>query len=361
MFPLKQRILIRGAQGHLNAGLGIGADYRANYVPFVIPFDGVVSTYWGNQGGNWMRITRPNGDKIELAHLQSYAVKSGKVKEGQAGGVTGNSGGVTDFPHMHIQILDKNGKRLDPEKYDWGTQLTKTFMKLTVVANRNNWTTLQQKITILNEWFKTYSNNRLEVVSDIKHTSFQDIPFQPWESIQSVDVNWYRHNITPLATGQVTLFLVNPDQWKAPTSWGTMTYGDPQKPVRCELTSTENEGDIFISKAFHEICHALFFLTDQQDRVHEFLYQNPPKYAELLNLLDYQALQNKLVTINQGDSMLIYKFDDNATNYILTDDATLIGVTAAGLTKTLKGRPQKLVVLPAAQRGNFTIADSAIN
>lgn len=123
MFPLKQRILIRGAQGHLNAGLGIGADYRANHVPFVIPFDGVVSTYWGDEGGNWLRLTRPNGDKIELAHLSQYAVNSGRVKEGQAGGVTGNTGSITDFPHLHIQIIDKNGKRLDPETYNWNSSL----------------------------------------------------------------------------------------------------------------------------------------------------------------------------------------------------------------------------------------------
>lgn len=128
MFPLQERILIRGAQGHLNAGLGIGADYRARYVPFVIPFDGVVSTYWGNQGGNWLRLTRPNGDKIELAHLSEYAIKSGPVKEGQFGGVTGNTGDITDYPHLHIQIIDKTGKRLDPEKYNWGSSLKEDTM-----------------------------------------------------------------------------------------------------------------------------------------------------------------------------------------------------------------------------------------
>lgn len=120
MFPLKQRILIRGAAAHVRAGLGIGADYRANFIPFVIPFDGRVETYWGREGGNWLRLIRANGDKIELAHLSQYAVRSGQVKEGQPGGITGNSGAITDYAHLHIQIFNKAGKRLDPETYDWG-------------------------------------------------------------------------------------------------------------------------------------------------------------------------------------------------------------------------------------------------
>ena len=120
MFPLKKRDLIRGAAAHVKAGLGIGADYEANYISFYIPFDGVVSTYWGTEGGNWLRLTRPNGDKIELAHLSKYQIRSGHAVAGQIGGVTGNTGAITTRPHLHIQIFNKAGQRLDPEKYDWG-------------------------------------------------------------------------------------------------------------------------------------------------------------------------------------------------------------------------------------------------
>lgn len=122
MFPLQDRILIRGAAAHVRAKLGIGADYRANYVPFFIPFDGKVETYWGNEGGNWLRLIRPNGDRIELAHLSHYSVTKGNVKAGQLGGITGNSGAITDYAHLHIQIFNKAGKRLDPETYDWGKE-----------------------------------------------------------------------------------------------------------------------------------------------------------------------------------------------------------------------------------------------
>jgi murein DD-endopeptidase MepM/ murein hydrolase activator NlpD len=119
MFPLKQRTLIRGAAAHVKAGLGIAADYVAINIPFVIPFDGRVETYWGTEGGNWLRLIRPNGDRIELAHLSKYAIKNGPAKAGQAGGVTGNTGAITTGPHLHIQIFNKAGKRLDPETYNW--------------------------------------------------------------------------------------------------------------------------------------------------------------------------------------------------------------------------------------------------
>jgi hypothetical protein len=138
MFPLKERVLIRGAEGHLKAGLGVGADYRAKYQPFVIPFDGRVETYWGKQGGNWLRLIRPNGHRIELAHLQSYAVKSGVVEEGQPGGITGNTGEVTDFPHLHIQIFDKQGKRLDPEQYDWGSNQSNQKHMLNAIKRKGS-------------------------------------------------------------------------------------------------------------------------------------------------------------------------------------------------------------------------------
>lgn len=119
MFPLKNKILIRGVKEHLKAGLGAAADYRAVMEGFKIPFDGVAFRFREKTGGNWLRITRPNGDKVELAHLNSYLVSDGNVREGQNGGITGNTGTVTSGPHLHLQIINKAGKRLDPEKYNW--------------------------------------------------------------------------------------------------------------------------------------------------------------------------------------------------------------------------------------------------
>lgn len=124
MFPLKEQKLIRGCQAHINAGLSCGADYRANYVPLYAPFPGKIETYWGNEGGNWLRLITDNGDRLEFAHLSKYNQTSGRVSMGEQIAVTGNTGSITSGPHLHIQIF-RNGKRLDPEKYDWGSLLLK--------------------------------------------------------------------------------------------------------------------------------------------------------------------------------------------------------------------------------------------
>jgi hypothetical protein len=195
-------------------------------------------------------------------------------------------------------------------------------MKVTIVANNNNWTTLSQQIAQLSDWFKTYSSGRLEVVFDMKQTAFANVPLQDWQGAKSVDVNWYRQNITPLATGEATLLLLNPDQWTGPqgTTFGTMTYGDPGKPVRCEVMAVENEyvvdAPVFVHRAYHEICHALFCLTGQKDAytdqqgkqqfvVHDYLYQDPPKRKELLDLIDYQKLQQALIQIKPMEKIKI--------------------------------------------------------
>jgi len=119
MFPLKTKKLIRGCQAHINAGLGCGCDYSASYVPFYVPFDGRATTFEDDKGGNWWELIRPNGDRIALAHL-SQRTLVGDVKEGQQAGVTGNTGSLTSGAHLHLQIKNKNGTRLDPELYAWG-------------------------------------------------------------------------------------------------------------------------------------------------------------------------------------------------------------------------------------------------
>lgn len=118
MFPLSKRKLIRGAAAHIAAGLGAGADYVSDHVPLYAPFKGKVETYFGPQGGNWLRLTRINGDALEFAHLSKYYVTSGNVAEGDKIAVTGNTGQITTGPHLHVQIF-RDGKRLDPEQYIW--------------------------------------------------------------------------------------------------------------------------------------------------------------------------------------------------------------------------------------------------
>ena len=125
MFPLKNRQLIRGCQDHKDAGLGCGGDYVAVYDDLFAPFDGIVKTWWGEQGGNWIQLLRPNGHKIEFAHLHRI-YKTGEVKEGDKIARTGNTGRITTGPHKHIQIKYKNGNRVDPETYNWEVEMKPT-------------------------------------------------------------------------------------------------------------------------------------------------------------------------------------------------------------------------------------------
>jgi len=116
--------MIRGCQAHINAGLGCGTDHVASYVDLLAPFTGdTISTFQGTQGGNWLRLTRPNGDVIEFAHLDRYIKKSGTTKMGEVLAITGNTGQVTTGPHLHTQIF-RNGQRIDPDTYVWDTMPT---------------------------------------------------------------------------------------------------------------------------------------------------------------------------------------------------------------------------------------------
>lgn len=122
MFPLSQRKLFHPVystcQGHINRGLSCAADYKAYYVELWCPFNGKIETYWGREGGNWLRLIRSNGDVLEFAHLSTYLKRKGSAKTGELLAYTGNTGAITTNPHLHVQIFVK-GKRVDPEKYNW--------------------------------------------------------------------------------------------------------------------------------------------------------------------------------------------------------------------------------------------------
>lgn len=176
MFPLKQRTLIRGCQAHIAAGLGCGADYVASIGTDVFaPFDGVIETYYGTQGGNWSRLIRPNGDKIEQGHLSAYVVKSGAVKVGQLIAKTGNTGTVTTGPHLHIQIIN-SGTRLDPEKYLWDNLVVPTCEQQLAEKiaesqlNYNNWQTELDKRKKAEAALAQEISNHKETIAELQAT-----------------------------------------------------------------------------------------------------------------------------------------------------------------------------------------------
>lgn len=312
MFPLRQR-KVGGYSFGQPTFYGVkhaGTDYTANYEPLYAAFNGNVTSGFTKGGGNFITLIRPNGDALTSRHL-SKVLKTGAVKAGEQVAVTGNTGAYTSGPHLH-QEVKINGKLTDPEKYNWNPM---PHIPITVVANKNTWTTLPEQLATLKEWFNHYSG-QISVDFDIVHSDFADVPKMNWNNTaQVVDVGWYRQYVTPLGTGKATILLLNPEQWGINGTWGTMTYGDPGKSVRMEVMAQEAElngpegrydhTNVFVHRAFHEICHMLFFLTGQEDRTHEFLLVAEDKKKELLDLVDLTKLQDDLDKIASQEKIKI--------------------------------------------------------
>jgi len=164
MFPLKYRKVIRDSDGHIRAGLGVGTDYQAEYDPLYAPFDGYVELYKGQQGGNWLRM-RKGAFTVEMAHLDGYSVSNGEfVAEGQKIAKTGNTGSITDFPHLHIQIF-KNGVRIDPEEYNW---MNRPFKFKVLVEHYGE--KPEDVFNQVNEKIKEISEGGIELEIDYKHS-----------------------------------------------------------------------------------------------------------------------------------------------------------------------------------------------
>ena len=117
MFTIENRKLIRGFKEHIAAGLGGACDYVANYEDIASPIDGIVEKqYTGSEGGLWLWI-KDSEDRIwQFAHLSTYNCSlNHRIAKGQIIAVSGNSGSISSGPHLHIQILDQDSVRIDPE------------------------------------------------------------------------------------------------------------------------------------------------------------------------------------------------------------------------------------------------------
>lgn len=120
-FPLSHKELTLTFDQHIRSGRGGACDFRANYEPGCAPVSGIVFLFHEDGGGDWMRITDSDGRRWEMAHLSQRFFKTGdRVKSGQKAFVTGgrpgeyHSGKTTSGPHLHLQIFDRNGNRIDP-------------------------------------------------------------------------------------------------------------------------------------------------------------------------------------------------------------------------------------------------------
>lgn len=80
----------------------IGASWKQ---PVYAALDGTVSESGFDPAfkGNWVRIAHQNGYESVYLHLDSRTVKAGDVvAAGQQIGVSGNTGGASEAPHLHF-------------------------------------------------------------------------------------------------------------------------------------------------------------------------------------------------------------------------------------------------------------------
>lgn len=320
MFPLKNRIVWKDAADHLRRGLGLGVDYVANYVPGFAPFDGKVRTYWGFQGGKWIEFQRNNGEKVRIAHLSQYKIKSGQVvKEGQECFVTGNSGFITSGPHAHIETYDKLGNRTDPEKYDWNTVTYPIVLRVCLLMNyKQQWGS--SAFQELQNWFKKSSGGRVEIDIFPAYTAFKEFQYS-YEGVSGdlhpvVDRKYMKEYIMPLSFGNphVTALVIHPDDWKGKPFVGdqpekgwyylpTVVPGDtshlpPKLFVVCkdgEMSQYSYGITAFTEYMRHELSHFLF------DKGHpsrfDFTHVNQfvGTMEKMFEQIDYSLLRSNLV------------------------------------------------------------------
>ena len=118
----------------------IGIDYRASIgTPVYSLGDGTVKAIETTKSGiKYVTIEYSNGDQVRFLHLSSFNPElkvNDVIYEGQQIGLSGNSGRYKGKdglyhnypPHLHVDAIDKNGKKISPEANNYGKVTNEEF------------------------------------------------------------------------------------------------------------------------------------------------------------------------------------------------------------------------------------------
>jgi hypothetical protein len=278
MFPLKTRKTLKytfGVPTFYNS-FHIGCDYDANYEALYAPFDGgvtIVKDFKGSEAGNVINFW-PDHEKVQIRFLHlSKFIKTGRVKEGDLIGITGNTGTST-YRHLHIDIskgtiqLNNRNNFIDPEKYNWNYKPNPPIpipVKYSIgLVTTQVWTVPQiQEIRAL---LLTVSEQRLDIDTILKEKTFDCIPF----TNGMVDSGWYRNNIWP-----AKMLHMSNNEWKGiGDGWtnddGVMFRADEKQTIYFPKSNVTVKA--FIASFVHELCHYICRTTGQIDITHQYMH-----------------------------------------------------------------------------------------